>query len=682
MGKIGDNPYPGARAFRPSDQAHFFGRDSDTAAIVDHWMTNRLTVVTGPVASGKTSLLIAGVYPRMPVKRSLLLPPGTVRHGLAFPFAALPEHNPYTLGLLRSWSPGDLATGLVGLTVSDFVRRFRQGTSEVTYAAVDHLDDLLLDSGPGADPVWRQQFLAELKQAVADHPRLHLLLVARSETLDLLTAAVGGGARHALAGLTVGAAIEAVTKPALRAGRSFTPEAVTGLIDDLRVSRSGNGSRDESRIDDQPVEPSLLQIACHQLWDDLPASVHEVDERVVQEFADTDAALTAYCGQVIGEVAAEYDVPVKQLRSCLLGVLLSQQGIRADDRKAGVLTTAVIRRLTDQHLLTCYVEGSVRYYRLLSSRLAEPLQAAVAHRRNSPTTAQYLAAAEWDLAHGELGFAQRHAERARDGAASLRERAQAESLLGNVAFRRGRSRGAIADHQAQAREHHRAAVSLFQAAGDTGAAAYQLAAVGRLHLAQSQASVALGQFEAAESHAVAALDDLRAAVQRAPSDLVLQTQLALAFWQRGDGQAAVATLNRVLTSDGGYTDALRARGEILADLGYSHADKKYSNLALNDLKRVLPDHPSTQAARGLAYAVSEDYATAAKEVKNAVNGSQQNGLVLLYAARVLDLAGDEAAARERAKEATDATDPPLSPVHRRQAMKLAAASSGKAVPGP
>ena len=672
MAKIGDNPYPGARAFRPSDQAHFFGRDTDTDAIVDHWMANRLTLVTGPVASGKTSLLIAGVYPRMPVQRSLMLPPGTVRYGLSFPFAALPEHNPYTLGLLRSWSPGDLVTGLVGLSVSDFVRRFRRGAGEeATYAVVDHLDDLFPDSRQGAGSVWRQQFLAELRAAVADHPRLHLLLVARSESLDLLTADVGGGRQHAIAGLTIGAAVEAVGKPALRAGRRFTPEAVTRLVGDLRASHSGNGIQGESRGGGEPVEPSLLQVACRQLWDDLPAGVHEIDERLLQESADTDAALTAYCEQVIGDVEDEYGISATRLRSWLLGDLASRQGIRADDRTASALATAVIRRLADRHLLTCYAEGSVRYYRLLSSRLVGPLQAAVARRRGTPATAQYLAAAEWDLGHEELDFAQQHAERARDGAASFRERAQAESLLGNVAFRRDESRGAIADYQAQAREHYRAAASLFQAAGDTSAAAYQLAAVGRLHLVQSQASAAAGQLEAAESHAVKALDDLRAAVQRVPGDLVLQTQLALAFWQRGDGQAAVATLNRVLTSDGGYTDALRARGEILADLGYSHADKKYSALALNDLKRVRPDQPATQAARGLAYAVSGDYTAATREAENAVNGSKQNGLVLLYAARVLDLAGDEAAAHERAKEATDAIDPPLSPAHRRQAMKLA-----------
>ena len=99
MNKIAGNPYPGSRAFNQADQTVFFGRDDDTRTIVDRWMTNRLTVVSGPVASGKTSLLHAGVYPAMPARRSRILPVGDLLHGMTFPFPALPDTNPFTLAL-------------------------------------------------------------------------------------------------------------------------------------------------------------------------------------------------------------------------------------------------------------------------------------------------------------------------------------------------------------------------------------------------------------------------------------------------------------------------------------------------------------------------------------------------------------------------------------------------------
>src|ERR1700761_887086 len=363
MSKIADNPYPGSRAFQQADHGRFYGRGADAATITDLWMTNCLTVLTGPVASGKTSLLRAGVYPLMHANGSTVLPVGRLSHGMTFPFAALPDHNPFTLGLLRSWAPDDVPTRLAGLTVSDFVRQFTHVGDDVTYAAIDQLDDLFLDPPPGTHAEWRQQFFAELAQAYADHPRLHLLLVARSEVVDLLTAAVGSGARHTTAGLKVEDAVEAIAKPALGAGRRFTDEAAANVINDLLTTRSA-GLRDERPLVAGHVEPSLLQAVCRQLWNDLPGNVSEISEWAIREFSDADAALAARCGQVLGQVAAEYNVSSRQLRSWLLSNFVTDSGTRGDayegERATSGLPNAVPRSMVDRHLLTAENDESVR----------------------------------------------------------------------------------------------------------------------------------------------------------------------------------------------------------------------------------------------------------------------------------------------------------------------------------
>jgi tetratricopeptide (TPR) repeat protein len=640
MSKIAGNPYPGSCAFTQGDQALFFGRGPETAAVVDLWMMNRLTIVSGPVASGKTSLLHAGVYPSMPVKRSRILPAGNLSHGMTFPFPALADHNPFTLALLASWSPEDVPTRLAGLSIGDFVHRFTRGEDAVTYAAVDQLDDLLTGPRDGATVKWRQQFLAELTQAMADHPRLHLLLVIRSTALRLLTSSVGGGAQHAITGLTVRGAIEAVTGPAAAAGRSFTDEAAYNLVDDL----SGPGIAGPHAADG--VEPSLLQAVCRRLWDNLPPSVTEISDWAIGEYGDADTALAIRCGEVIGEVAALYDIPSKTLRSWLADNFVTESGTRGGihegSRTTAGLPNAVPRSLLDRHLLTSQIDESVQYYRLLSGRLVEPLRKAGADRPAAPAAAAYLLAAERDLALGELDFAWTHGERALRAASSLRERAQVVSLLGNVQHRRGKPGEAL--------PHYRQAAELLQATGDTAAAAYQLAAAGRLLLAEG---------EPAE-----ALPELRAAVERVPNDLGLQTQLALALWQLGDGRGAAAILNWVLAVNGGHAEARRARGEILADLGQALN-------AMPDLDRTTPARPSTRAARGLALAQLGDHTAAAEEINAAVADAPRSGPVLLYAARALDLAGDKVSARERARESIDAADPPLSPAQKQMAMRLA-----------
>jgi len=216
-------------------------------------------------------------------------------------------------------------------------------------------------------------------------------------------------------------------------------------------------------------------------------------------------------------------------------------------------------------------------------------------------------------------------------------------LLGNIAHERGKP--------AEAEAHYRAAAKLFEAVRDTGAVASQLAAVGKTLLAQGQPADAV--------------EELRAAADRIPNDLTVQTELGWALWELGQCRAAVAVLTSVLEVDGGNPDALRARGEILADLGEARD-------ALRDLNRVLRHgQPSAHAARGLALAELGDQGTAGREIESALGDAPSNGPVLFYAARAESLGGNRPAAVDLARRAVNATDPAL-PAHQREAaLKLA-----------
>jgi tetratricopeptide (TPR) repeat protein len=651
--KIADNPYPGSRAFTQADGEFFYGRDADIAVIVDLWMTNRLTVVSGAPGCGKTSLLQAGVRPLLREKtsqhRPRTFPVGNLSGGMTFPFPALMEHNPFTLALLRSWAPDDMPTRLAGLGVSDFVREQTRGHDGVTYAAVDALDDLGLGPQAGAWVKWRREFLAGLAQAISDHPRLHLLLVTRTTGLSLITGSVGVGARHTITGLTPRNAIAAVGKPAMAAGRTFADEAAHGIVNDLLSIPENTEPPPDRR-----VEPSLLQVVCSRLWEELPPSVTEISGRTIREFSDPVIALAGYCGQVIAETSALHGIPPQKLHSWLVGSFITSSGTRGglheDATTTSKMPDAVLRDLLDRHLLTSEIDESVRYYRLLSHRLIDPLRMASVTAAAAVTAASLLREAELALARGELDLAWAHAERARSAlperelrdASSFRERAEAESLLGNVAYRRG--------EPAEALPHYRKASELMQAAGDSHAAAYQLAAAGRLLLAGDEPGDAI--------------PELSAAADRERGDLGLQIQLALALWQTGDGRGAVMILNSVLDRNGELVEARRMRGEVLADLGEG-------SKAISDLNQAAPDVPSSQAARGLALAETGDHTAAAAEINGALANARRSGLVLLYAARASDLAGDNVSAKERAREAIDATDPPLSPPHKQLALTLA-----------
>jgi tetratricopeptide (TPR) repeat protein len=639
-----------------TEQDRFFGRGTEASGLAELWQDNRIALVVGSGASGKTSLLRAGVLPILARQRAHVLPPGLVSYGSAFPSAALPEHNPYALALLRSWSPDEAPARLVDLTVRGFISAQVRSCNGPLYASIDQVDDLLAEPGLRAD--YRDKFLVELADAVKAEPRLHLLLLAREDGARLVSAKLGGAARFDLAALTPRGAVEAVAGPVAGTGRSFDDAAVEKLVTDLQTSRIVIVNGVERRIRGDRVEPSLLQAVCTQLWDSLPPGAVNVTVRDVRLFGDVDKALTAYCGQVIASVADDFDQPVTWLRNWLLRTFVTDLGTRGmayeNVTETAGLPNAIARALADRHLLSAEPRSGARWYELLADRLIQPLREAADELPPARQPAEYLSAAERSLTRGELDVAQRYAGAALRTSADtdLRLHAEVESLLGNIAAERGDA----AEAKAEAEGHYRASARLFDALHDTPAVAILLAAIGQMLIAQDRREDAL--------------DELKAAIDRMPSDPVIQADLALALWGLGESRAAVAVLTAVLARDGGNTVALRVRGEILADLGEARQ-------AMLDLDRVeLVERPSARAARGLALARLGDRAGANLEIDDAVAKAPWNGAVLLYAARAKALNGDDRAAEDLARRAVDAHDPRLPPYHREAALQLAERKHG------
>lgn len=639
-------PYPGPRPFSQAERHRFFGRGPDTSALADRWRSNRLTVGVGQAGNGKTSLLHAGVLPLVADGGSDVLPPGRVSYGSAFPSAALPEHNPYTLALLRSWSPGETATRLAGLSVRDFLRRRAEWHQGTILVAIDQVEELLAESV--LRRMAARQFLGELAGAMRDVPRLHLLLLARDDAFDLVCDGLGDEGRYDIPALTRQGAIEAVREPASRAGRSFADGAAEQMIAALQDRQGARGVTHRYAPDDQ-IRPTLLQVVCARLWDSLPPGLDVITVREVRRYGDAGMALAAHCGSVISAVADDHEMPVARLRSWLLSSFVTEHGTRGivhegRDATAG-MPNAVVRALEDRHLLSVQMRSRVRWYELQSDCLIEPLREAAEQHPPYAQPREYLQAAGRALTMGDPDLAERFARQALRVSpdADLQVRAEAESLLGNVAREREKPADAVV--------HHRRAAALFQAAGNTESVACQLAAVGQMLLAQGKVAEAVRQ--------------LSAAVDRLPNDPVTQTELGLALWQLGDGRGAVAVLTAVLAVDGGNPAALRARGEILAYLGEARD-------AMLDLDRVtLQNRPSTRAARGLALARLGNQPAATREIEDAITEAPRNGPVLLYAARASVLGGDKANAEKLARRAAEAVDPALPPQHLEEALALA-----------
>jgi tetratricopeptide (TPR) repeat protein len=648
MGRMGEDgtmtrsrgcPYPGTRPFQRGDGHRFFGRVVEAAELAELWRINRLTMVHGPSGIGKTSLLDAGIVPLVAGRKADVLPIGRASFGATYPSAALPRHNPYTLAVLRSWSPGEPASRLVGQSVSDFISRRAGRQDGPILAVIDQAEELL--ASPGPRRTHSDRFLGELAAALVDCPRFHLFLSARDEALDFLTDALGSGASYAVAPLSFDKALEAVTGPVDGTGRSFAPRAAERLVSDLTPGPPATvGS--PARTVSFDVQPALLQVVCARLWASLPPGVNTITDRDVRRYGDADTELATHCGSVITAVAEDNNMRPSLLRSRLLAAFVTEHGTPGTAYEGATDTAsmpnAVVRALEDKHLLSAEWRLGARWYRLLSDRLVGPLRSATDEEVPLAEGAEYLESAGRALAIGETDLAQRYTRQAlhRLPGTDLRRKGEAESLLGNIASER--------DKPAEAEPRYRAAATLFEAVRDTAAVASQLAAVGETLMAQERPEDAVRE--------------LQAAADRVPGDLVVQTELGWALWKLGQPRAAVAVLTGVLAIDGANTAALQARGEILADLGDGQG-------ALRDLNRVeRHDRPSTRAARVLARAELGDQSGDA-EIEGVLVNAQRNGPALLYAARTEALGGNKVAAVELARRALNATDP-APPRHQRE----------------
>jgi photosystem II stability/assembly factor-like uncharacterized protein len=274
--------YPGAQPFRDDEFSRrtFFGREPASMALIDQILANRLVVVYAKSGLGKTSLLNAGVAPRLREADSLPLfvrvndiqrgPMTSLLEGIRA--EAERQHVEYVPGDSTSlWSffksvefwRGDLLLSPV-LIVDQFEELFTLQSEEEREKFLSELSYLVRGIAPP-----QPQTDSNVSNSP---PAVHVVLSLREDFLGLLEEASDRipeimDHRFRLAPLTFETAAKAITGPAAIddpniATRPFRlePEFVTSILDYLSKSTAGariSGSR--------YVEPFHLQLICQRI---------------------------------------------------------------------------------------------------------------------------------------------------------------------------------------------------------------------------------------------------------------------------------------------------------------------------------------------------------------------------------------------------------------------------------
>ena len=300
-----DNPYIGPRPYERQDFHNFYGRAREARDLLSLILANRQVLFYAQSGAGKTSLLNAQIIPNLEERGFNVLPVARVGSDLPPGIDLKSVKNVFVFSVLMGLAGKDIpASELTLETLLRFLRlRKLMGAVAETQAEESNEDATLLVTGPQRPPIlildqfeeiltthrdhWQdaQGFFEQLADALRGLPELGVVLAMREDHvagLDPYAALLPRRlrARYRMERLTEEGALEAVAKPALRAGTPFAPGVAERLVDDLRriktlpspvkdgtLRGAGEGS---SGVLGPYVEPVQLQVVCQQLWENLP----------------------------------------------------------------------------------------------------------------------------------------------------------------------------------------------------------------------------------------------------------------------------------------------------------------------------------------------------------------------------------------------------------------------------
>lgn len=259
--RYGFCPFPGIAPFEAAHSEFFFGRDDITQTLVERVQASRLCVVTGASGIGKTSLLRAGLLPRLAKSESTS--PWTLRYlavGPA-PLASLAEAfvDPGAAGLHRAEqlrrAETFLQRGPEGFCQLIQALMGEQGPEAHLVLVVDQVEALLT---PGSMPDRDRRLVINCLIAAVQHAHLplHLVLGLQAHQFDRLADFPDFQALVAAHSLVVPAMTynqlkTTIVGPLEKVGLRYDANLVYTLLLDI-VSA--------------PADLALLQLVLKELW--------------------------------------------------------------------------------------------------------------------------------------------------------------------------------------------------------------------------------------------------------------------------------------------------------------------------------------------------------------------------------------------------------------------------------
>ncbi len=384
------NPYVGPRAFQIGET--LFGRDREIQQLLDLLIAERIVLLHSPSGAGKSSLVSAGLIPRLEEEGFCVLPVARISQE---PPTSLPadSYNRYVLSALLSFEeslPEEKRLPLDQLAAMSLTAYLDQIEAQSvcndddprtnTVVVFDQFEEIL--TVDPADKLSKSAFFAQIGAALRNRGRWALFamredfVAALDPYLRTIPTRLSNKLRLDLLGAD--AARQAIQCPADAANVEFDSLAVDRLVDDLRRIRYQLPDGTLGETTGPYIEPVQLQVVCYRLWEKLSPDDKEISERDVISFGDVDTALGNYYAERVAYAAQTIAMQERAIREWFDRRLITKQGLRGQvlmgaDQSEG-LDNRAIRLLVDAHLVRGEKRGGAIWFELAHDRLIRPIQ--------------------------------------------------------------------------------------------------------------------------------------------------------------------------------------------------------------------------------------------------------------------------------------------------------------------
>ncbi len=402
---MSDSPFVGPRPFEKEDSDRFFGRTRETEELLSLIIAHRAVLVYAQSGAGKSSLLRAGVIPRLEDQQYQVLrsarvhgllpndvPPESVQNIFVYHALQVPgrQHcrTANSSKIMRRTTLSEFLKPLVAAPAAD------EDSPPPLIVILDQFEEFFTTN----QYRWqeRRPFFDQLAQALNDLPTMKVVFVMREEYIaqlepfaDLLPEKLRP--RMHLERLRGNAARSAVVKPFQNWGLSFDPNAADELMAELSEIRVAEGDKFRETCGEF-VEPVQLQVVCQSLWENLPAEWKSgpdassdgsrlITAEYIERFGDVDNALARYYDRSVERAAAasEGRIGEGELRRWFGTALITPTGTRGLAFRGAPGATwripgLALKELEEAHVIRREDRSGTITHELTHDRFIEPIQ--------------------------------------------------------------------------------------------------------------------------------------------------------------------------------------------------------------------------------------------------------------------------------------------------------------------